>query len=76
MPWCFILFYEVFVGILCGSLNILILYLIKITFLWSHAIRRILKDKYPIFEVTLTNNAHECYLTRRHWPTRDPYQEL
>ena len=24
----------------------------------------------------LTNNAHECYLARRHWPTRDPYPEL
>ena len=24
----------------------------------------------------LTNNAHECYLTRRHWPTRDLYPEL
>ena len=22
------------------------------------------------------NNAHECYLARRHWTTRDPYSEL
>ena len=24
----------------------------------------------------LTKNARECYLARRHWPTRDPYPEL
>ena len=23
-----------------------------------------------------TNNAHECYLARRHWPTRDPYMDM
>ena len=31
---------------------------------------------YKMKKAMKTNNAHECYLARRHWPTRDPYSEL